>query len=158
MPCFGNMRTVGTWRGGVILFATGGPLYRVPATGGTPTALETLPWKPGQRRYASVQLLPDGHHVLVTREDDPALYAASLDAPGTRKILDEGASRPGTRPGTCSTRGERVCSRGRLIRNGWRCLEPRSRSLNGPGPFPCPTAVRSSIGRKARLGLEADVV
>jgi eukaryotic-like serine/threonine-protein kinase len=81
-----------TWRGGVILCATDGPLYRVPATGGTPTAVETLPWKPGQRRYASVQLLPDGHHLLVTREGDPALYAASLDAPGTRKILDEGAS------------------------------------------------------------------
>ena len=82
----------GTWRGGVILFATGGPIYRVAATGGTATALETLPWKPGQRRYASVQLLPDGHHLLVTLADDPALYAASLDAPGTRKILDEGAS------------------------------------------------------------------
>jgi eukaryotic-like serine/threonine-protein kinase len=81
----------GTWRGGVILFTNGGPITRVAATGGTPTHLETLPWKPGQRGYASVQLLPDGHHLLVSFADDPALYGASLDAPGTRKILDEGA-------------------------------------------------------------------
>jgi Tol biopolymer transport system component len=79
------------WRGDVILFVNG-PLYHVPATGGAPTALQTLPWKPGQTRYGSVQLLPDGHQLLVTVAGDPALYAASLDAPGTRKILDEGAS------------------------------------------------------------------
>ncbi len=86
-----SIPTDGTWRGGVILFTTSGPISRVAATGGTATTLETLPWKPGQRRYASVQLLPDGHHLLFTLADDPALYGASLDAPGTRKILDEGA-------------------------------------------------------------------
>lgn len=81
-----------TWRGGVILLATGGPLYRVPTTGGAPTPVETPPWKPGQRRYESVQLLPHSHHFLFTVADDPALYGASLHAPGTRKIVDEGAS------------------------------------------------------------------
>ena len=59
-----SIPTDGTWRGGVILFTTSGPISRVAATGGTATTLETLPWKPGQRRYASVQLLPDGHHLL----------------------------------------------------------------------------------------------
>jgi eukaryotic-like serine/threonine-protein kinase len=86
-----ELRAGGTWRGDVILFATGGPMHRVRATGGRPAALETLPWKPGQGSYESVQLLPDGHQFLVTVAGDPALYAASLDAPGTRKILDEGA-------------------------------------------------------------------
>jgi hypothetical protein len=86
-----NYCSGGTWRGGVILFVTDGPIYRVPATGGTPTALETFPRKPPQGRYASVQLLADGHQVLVTVSGDPALYAASLNALGTRKILDEGA-------------------------------------------------------------------
>jgi len=81
-----------TWRGDVILFATGGPIFRVPAAGGTPTVLETLPWKTGQGRYESVQLLPDGHQLLVTLEGDAALYAASIDAPGIRKILDEGVN------------------------------------------------------------------
>jgi Tol biopolymer transport system component len=86
-----NYCSGGTWRGAVILFVTDGPIYRVPATGGTPTALETFPRKPPQGRYASVQLLADGHQVLVTVSGDPALYAASLNALGTRKILDEGA-------------------------------------------------------------------
>jgi eukaryotic-like serine/threonine-protein kinase len=87
-----SMPPDGTWRGNVILFTTGGRVSRVPATGGTPITLETLPYKPGHSGYTSVQLLPDGHHLLTTLEDDPALYAASLDAPGTRKLLDEGAS------------------------------------------------------------------
>ena len=69
-----------------------GRIYRVADTGGTASALETLPWKPGQRRFASPRFLPDGRHFLVTVAGDPALYVASLDAPGTRKILDDGSS------------------------------------------------------------------
>jgi hypothetical protein len=61
-----------TWRGDVILFPTGGSIFRVPAAGGTPTALETLPWKPGQRRTSRCSL-PDGNHLLVSVADDAAL-------------------------------------------------------------------------------------
>jgi hypothetical protein len=118
----------GTWRGNVILFTAGGRVSRVPATGGTAVTLSTLPWKPGQRGYTSVQLLPDGHHLLITQQDE----------------FWTKASRPVTRPDTCSTCEERICWRVRLILSAWRCLEPMSGSLNGPGAFPCPTEVRSS--------------
>jgi len=83
---------IGTWRGGVILFASpDGRIYRVAETGGTVSAVETLPWKPGQRRFTNPRLLPDGRHFLVTVVDDPAVYVASLDAAGTRKVMDDGA-------------------------------------------------------------------
>ena len=84
----------GTWGPGVILFGSGeeGRIYRVAATGGPATALDTLPWKPGERRYASPRFLPDGRHFLVTVMDDPALYVASLDASGMRKVMEDGTS------------------------------------------------------------------
>ena len=41
-----------TWRDGVILFAPAdGRIYRVADTGGTATAVETVPSEPGQRRF-----------------------------------------------------------------------------------------------------------
>ena len=86
-------QTSGTWRGGLILFALqDGRIYHVGETGGTATAVETLPWKPGEKRFASPRFLPDGRHFLITVVDDPALYVASLDAPGTRRILEDGSS------------------------------------------------------------------
>lgn len=45
----------GTWRNGVILFADR-RLYRVAETGGTATAVETLSWKPGQRRQQKLHV------------------------------------------------------------------------------------------------------
>ena len=85
--------TGGTWRNGVILLsAQDGRIYRVAATGGTPTALETLPWKPGQKHFVFPRFLPDGRHFLVNVVDDPALYVASLDVVGTRKIMDDATS------------------------------------------------------------------
>ncbi len=81
-----------TWRGDTILMAPeDGRIYRVADTGGTVTAVETLPWKPGQRRFAFPRFLPDGRHFLVAVVDDPAVYVASLDAPGVRKIMEDGA-------------------------------------------------------------------
>jgi eukaryotic-like serine/threonine-protein kinase len=81
-----------TWRGDTILMAPEeGRIYRVPATGGTVAAVETLPWEPGQTRFESPQFLPDGRRFLVTVVGDPTLYVASLDAPGTRKVMEDGA-------------------------------------------------------------------
>jgi eukaryotic-like serine/threonine-protein kinase len=83
----------GTWADGIILFGPReGRIYRVAETGGTATALETLPWKPGQKAFVAPKFLPDGRHFLVKRVDDPAVYVASVDVPGTRKILDDASS------------------------------------------------------------------
>ena len=87
----------GTWAPGVILFGpparhVAGRMYRVADTGGPASALETLPWKPGERQFVSPRFLPDGRHFMVNVAGDPALYVASIDAPGTRKILDDASS------------------------------------------------------------------
>ena len=81
----------GTWRGDVILFTWWGRLYRLKVSDGTASALETLPWKPGQKRFAGPQLLPDGNHFLISVIDDPALYVAALDVPGKKKLFDDAA-------------------------------------------------------------------
>ncbi len=87
----------GTWAPGVILLGSPeisgvGHIYRVADTGGSASPLETLPWKPGERQFGSPRFLPDGRHFMVNVAGDPALYLASIDAPGTRKILDDASS------------------------------------------------------------------
>ena len=81
----------GTWRGDLILFSWWGRLYRLKVSDGSVRAVETLPWRPGQKRFAAPQLLPDGNHFLISVIDDPALYVAALDAPGKTKLLDDAA-------------------------------------------------------------------
>jgi eukaryotic-like serine/threonine-protein kinase len=82
--------TSGTWGVSGILFGSSdGRIYRVPSAGGTPAVLDTLLWKAG--RFASPRFLPDGRRFLVTVVADPALYVASLDAPGLQKIMEDGA-------------------------------------------------------------------
>jgi len=84
--------TRGTWGAGVILYGSpDGRIYRVPETGGAATALDTLPWKAGQRTFESPNILPDGRHFLVSGVEDRAVYIASLDVPGLQKIMEDGA-------------------------------------------------------------------
>ena len=83
----------GTWGPGVILFGSGeGRIYRVAATGGTPAPSTRCRGSPDRGGIRLQGFFPDGRHFLVTVVDDPALYVASLDAPGMRKVMDEGAS------------------------------------------------------------------
>jgi serine/threonine protein kinase/Tol biopolymer transport system component len=83
----------GTWANGTILFALfNGSIVRVPDTGGTPTAVDGLPWKPGQTAFAWPRFLPDGRRFLISKRGDPALYVASLDKAGIQRI-EESASR-----------------------------------------------------------------
>ncbi len=90
----GEIDTTGTWsRDGVILFshqfAGRWGIYRVPAQGGPPTAVEA-----GDARVFSawVHFLPDGEHYLVYRlnEQDPAssgIYVASLNSRDSTLVL-----------------------------------------------------------------------
>jgi eukaryotic-like serine/threonine-protein kinase len=83
----------GTWSRGVILF---GPrddrIYRVSDAGGTATPLDTLPWQRGQKSFVSPAFLADTPHFTVQIAGDPAVYIASVDVHGLRRILDDASS------------------------------------------------------------------
>ena len=92
-----HLRSEGTWRGGMILFVADQRLFSVAASGGTPRPLDLLP-NARQRHVASPSLLPDGRHFLLSLENEPGVYVASIDAPGIRKVMDD-ASNPVYRAG-----------------------------------------------------------
>jgi len=92
----------GSWsRDGVILF-TGwsGHLYRVSASGGTPSVVTSLETKMGDSFHASPFFLPDGRHFLylavgsVTAgpKEARAVYVGSLDSHEPRLLLPGGAN------------------------------------------------------------------
>jgi hypothetical protein len=58
------------------------PLYRVPATGGTPTPLTTLDVARGEGAHIAPMFLPDGRHFVfvVIGGDAAGSYVASLDS------------------------------------------------------------------------------
>jgi eukaryotic-like serine/threonine-protein kinase len=79
----------GTWRGDRILFVAGDRrLYSVAAGGGTPRALDLLPHA-RQRHFASPSLLPDGRRFLLSVENEPGVYVASLEGPGIQRVMDD---------------------------------------------------------------------
>ncbi len=75
----------GAWsRDGVIVIGTRGlgPLFRLPATGGTPTPLTQLNEKNGERGHSFPHFLPDQKRVLYIRLGTPeteGIYVASID-------------------------------------------------------------------------------
>ncbi len=84
----------GSWnRDGVILFASGvtGPLYRIPATGGTPEAVTRVPQGSTESHHFPA-FLPDGIHFVYfanwsdTGSRRNGVYAASLDS-GAPKLV-----------------------------------------------------------------------
>jgi eukaryotic-like serine/threonine-protein kinase len=98
----GSMQTLGpavpgagSWnRGGVILYAKDffGPLYQIPASGGTPVAVTKVD-QPGRDQHIWPQFLPDGRHFLyVIRSDDKmrsGLYVGSLDLTEAKRRLSD---------------------------------------------------------------------
>jgi eukaryotic-like serine/threonine-protein kinase len=83
-----------TWnRDGVIVFAPriDTPLYRVPATGGTPTPLTTLEAGGGEGAHMQPRFLPDGRHFVfaVIGGDAAGSYVASLDSAERTRISAE---------------------------------------------------------------------
>jgi len=81
----------GTWNAeGTIVFGAGGPLRRVPATGGEATAVTTLP-QAGDVWHGCPSFLPDGRHFLFNvrseRDADNGVYVGSLDSPSLKPIV-----------------------------------------------------------------------
>ncbi len=82
----------GAWnRAGEIIMAStnGGALYRVPATGGVPTALTTT--DPSRYSHWLPQFLPDGEHFLYyafgKQAGQSGLYVGSLSDKATHQVL-----------------------------------------------------------------------
>jgi serine/threonine protein kinase/Tol biopolymer transport system component len=85
----GDVDGSGSWnRDGVILFGSwgggsGGPLWRVSAKGGSPTALTQVDLSRGELFHTWPSFLPDGSHFVYFRSGPPdveGIYAGSLDA------------------------------------------------------------------------------
>jgi eukaryotic-like serine/threonine-protein kinase len=84
----------GSWnRDGVIVFApnTGSGLYRISASGGTPTALTTLDAKRREGSHRWPYFLPDDRHLLYYarsgQQENSAIYAVSLDSREVRRLM-----------------------------------------------------------------------
>jgi Tol biopolymer transport system component len=79
----------GTWnRDGTIVFSPSaiGPLYRVNASGGTPTPLTAL--SAGESTHRWPRFLPDGRTLLYfVQGTQPGVYLTTLDRPGDAKLL-----------------------------------------------------------------------
>ena len=85
----------GTWASGSIVVGSesgGGPLYRVPETGGPAAPLDLRPPTAAQKDFAYPSYLPDGRHLTVSIAGESAIYVASVDGTGTRRILDDASA------------------------------------------------------------------
>ena len=86
----------GTWEpDGTIMFAPNavGPLFRVPASGGTAVAATHL--EPGQNDHRAPFLLPDGRHFLYYSRGTAqvrGVYVARLDGSESRRLADADAA------------------------------------------------------------------
>ena len=96
-----SMSRGGAWGSqDTIVFATSvfGPLMQVPASGGTPVAVTTIPSEVPGEAHRYPQFLPDGRRFLYvvswTRQERAGLYLGSLDG-GPPQLLAQGIqSRP----------------------------------------------------------------
>jgi Tol biopolymer transport system component len=83
-----------TWnREGVIVFSpnTGTGLYRIPASGGEPTAVTSIDVSKQESSHRWPFFLPDGRHFLYYarsgRPENSAVFVASLDSSETRRLV-----------------------------------------------------------------------
>src|SRR5262249_5538949 len=82
----------GTWnRDGVIVFAAGGILYRVPAAGGQATAITALDLSEQETEHLTPSFLPDGRHYLYlalsSKPSNDAVYVGSLDSKERKRLF-----------------------------------------------------------------------
>jgi eukaryotic-like serine/threonine-protein kinase len=96
---FGATAGGGTWNtSGTIVFSTSltasvrGSLYRVSASGGTPTVLTSPSPNVLDSRDSAPFFLPDGRHFLYSTlgaGTTPAIFVGSLEEPGKTRLLDD---------------------------------------------------------------------
>ena len=96
----------GTWnRDGVIIFLrrVGEGLYRIPATGGTPTPVTTLDKSRNENFHSCPYFLPDGRHFLYlargSQREKNAIFVGSLDSRETKFLLNADSSMAYAPPG-----------------------------------------------------------
>ena len=90
----------GTWNDdGVIIFAprpNSGPLYKVPASGGTPVQVTELDQSRQELAHRLPMFLPDGRHFLYTAVSAKAderfvVYVGSLDSKDRKRLINSAA-------------------------------------------------------------------
>ena len=127
----------GTWGpDGVIVFAPGlrGPLFRVPAAGGTPVAATTI--TAGQAFHASPVFLPGGRQFLFYAAgtgDARGIFVGSLDSGETTRLTDAETAGVYAAPGWLM-----FVRQGALVA---RRFDPARRELSGD-----PVTVAASVG------------
>ena len=100
--CDASFGSSGAWnRDDVILFTPKGnsPLYRVSASGGTPTQVTTLETANGDVQHSFPFFLPDGRHFLyfvvgsqTSRTVPRGVYVGALDSKAPGKLIEPGGS------------------------------------------------------------------
>ena len=100
--CDASFGSSGAWnRDDVILFTPKGnsPLYRVSASGGTPTQVTTLETASGDVQHSFPFFLPDGRHFLyfvvgsqASRTVPRGVYVGALDSTAPGKLIEPGGS------------------------------------------------------------------
>ena len=93
IPAFTGIAGGGAWnRDGTIIFsALHGPIWRVPATGGAPTAVTTIDAARKEFTHGWPVFLPDGRRFLYvaqsTDREQTGIYQASLDSTQPKRVL-----------------------------------------------------------------------
>jgi hypothetical protein len=79
----------GTWgRDGVIVFSSGGVLWRVSDRGGEPAPVTSLDESVGETEHLEPYFLPDGRHFLyVAIAAESAIYLGALDSPQRTRLF-----------------------------------------------------------------------
>ena len=100
--CDASFGSSGAWnRDDVILFTPNGnsPLYRVSASGGTPTQVTTLDTASGDVQHSFPFFLPDGRHFLyfvvgsqASRTVPRGVYVGALDSKEPGKLIEPGGT------------------------------------------------------------------
>jgi eukaryotic-like serine/threonine-protein kinase len=137
--CDATLGRGGTWNSaGIILFAPSlyTPLFKVPASGGTPVQVTKFDRAQGETSHRWPQFLPDGRHFLFNvrseQSDRSGLYVGSLDSPEYHLIV------PTIFNGSYVDPGYLLYARDELLFA--QKFDPATSKLSGE-PFPLPDHV-----------------